>query len=78
MVTIISVKFKPDGRAYYFDPNGNEFHDGDIMVVETSRGVECGYAVGGNRQISKEQITAPLKKVLRPATANDLKRLADN
>lgn len=78
MVTIISVKFKPDGRAYYFDPNGNEFHDGDIMVVETSRGVECGYAVGGNRQIPKEQITAPLKKVLRPATANDLKRLADN
>lgn len=78
MVTIISVKFKPDGRSYYFDPNGNEFHDGDIMVVETSRGVECGYAVGGNRQIPKEQITAPLKKVLRPATANDLKRLADN
>lgn len=78
MVNIINVKFKPDGRAYYFDPNGHEFHDGDILVVETARGVECGYAVGGNRNIDEAQLTAPLKKVLRPATPNDLKRLQDN
>lgn len=78
MVSIISIKFKPDGRAYYFDPNGGTFHDGDIIVVETARGVECGYAVGGNREIPEEEITVPLKKVLRAATPADLNRLAEN
>ena len=35
MTEVISVKFKPDGRAYFFDPAGIKANVGDIVVVET-------------------------------------------
>ena len=78
MTEIIAIKFKKDGRIYYFDPNGNTFHDGERVVVETSKGVECGFAAGENRNIPDSQIVAPLKKVLRSATPADLKKVEEN
>lgn len=78
MTEIIAIKFKKDGRVYYFDPDGKKFNDGDRVVVETSKGVECGIATGDNRNIPDNQIVAPLKKVLRHANEADLKRVADN
>lgn len=78
MTEIIAIKFKKDGRVYYFDPDGKNFRDGDRVVVETSKGVECGIATGENRNIPDSQIVAPLKKVLRAATPEDLKRVEDN
>ena len=78
MTEIIAIKFKKDGRIYYFDPDGNNFHDGEGVVVETSKGIECGFAAGENRNIPDSQIVAPLKKVLRSATPSDLKRVEEN
>lgn len=78
MTEIIAIKFKKDGRAYYFDPDGKKFHDGERVVVETAKGVECGYASGTNRMIPDEQVVAPLKKVIRSATEADLKRIEEN
>ena len=78
MTEIIAIKFKKDGRVYYFDPDGMVFHDGDRVVVETSKGIECGIAAGENRNIPDSQIVAPLKKVLRPANESDLRRVKEN
>ena len=78
MTEIIAIKFKKDGRIYYFDPNGITFHDGERVVVETSKGVECGFAAGENRNIPDSKIVAPLKKVLRSATPSDLKKVEEN
>lgn len=78
MTEIIAIKFKKDGRAYYFDPDGKEFHDGERVVVETAKGIECGYASGTNRMIPDEQVVAPLKKVIRSATEADLRRIEEN
>ena len=41
MTEVISVKFKADGRAYFFDPAGINAKVGDLVVVETARGIEC-------------------------------------
>ena len=78
MTEIIAIKFKKDGRVYYFDPDGKTFRDGDRVVVETAKGVECGIATGENRNVPDSQIVAPLKKVLRAATSEDLKRVEEN
>ncbi len=78
MTEIIAIKFKKDGRIYYFDPDGKIFHDEERLVVETSKGVECGYAAGTNRMIPDSQVVAPLKKVLRSANEADLKRIEEN
>lgn len=78
MAEIIGIKFKKDGRVYYFEPAGKTFHDGDRVVVETAKGIECGYAAGGNRDVPESQLVHPLKKVIRLATENDLKRIEGN
>lgn len=78
MTEIIGVKFKKDGRVYFFDPDGKIFHDGNRLVVETAKGIECGYAAGSNRMVEEDRIVSPLKKVLRLATEADLKHIEDN
>lgn len=71
MVDIIGVKFKQSGKMYYFDPMGFEIHEGDHVIVETSRGVEYGNVVSGRKQIDANALSKPLKGVLRIATEED-------
>ena len=41
MTEVIGVRFKSVGKVYYFAPNGNRVSEGDSVIVETARGVEC-------------------------------------
>ena len=47
MKKVISVRFKENGKSYYFDPAGADIHTGDHVIVETARGIECGEVVQG-------------------------------
>ena len=71
MVEIISIRFKSGGKEYYFNPNGVPFKEGDGVIVETSRGVEYARCVKGNTMIDEIELTAPLRPVVRRATAED-------
>ena len=71
MIEIISVRFKNGGKQYYFNPNGLKFAEGDGVIVETSRGVEYGECTQANSMIDEMELTAPLRPVLRAATAED-------
>lgn len=78
MAIIIGVKFKGAGKVYYFDPDEAILNAGDYVVVETSRGIECGTVTFGNREINDYGLNRPLKKIIRPATAEDIAHLEDN
>ncbi len=78
MKTIVGVRFKSAGKVYYFDPGEYIFKNGDQCIVETSRGVECGDVVIANREVEDSEVSAPLKKVIRPATPEDKKRVEEN
>lgn len=78
MAEVIGVRFKNMGKVYYFDPNGGKLAAGDRVVVETSRGVECGEVAMANRDVADDTIVQPLKKVIRKATKEDLRRVAEN
>ena len=78
MVEIIGVRFKDVGKVYCFDPNGMKINKAQNVIVETARGIECGFVAMDNREIPEEQIVKPLKKVIRIATDADLKRVEDN
>jgi len=71
MVTVVGVRFKKAGKIYYFDPDTIDVKSNDFVIVETARGVEFGHVVLGPRNISKEEIITPLKKVLRIASDED-------
>lgn len=78
MVEIISVRFKSGGKEYYFNPNGVQFQVGDGVIVETTRGTEYAQCVRENNMIDEIELTAPLRPVVRMATAEDLRLLAKN
>lgn len=78
MACVIGVRFRDVGKIYYFDPDGQELKKGDKVIVETSRGIECGEVAMENRIISDDDISSPLKKLIRIANEDDLKRVAEN
>lgn len=78
MTQVVSIKFKQDGRIYYFNPEDIALNDGDYAVVETSRGIECGLVYKGNHSVPDSKITFPLKRVIRKADEKDISRLKSN
>ena len=78
MANVIGVRFKEVGKIYYFDPDGQKLSIGDDVIVETSRGVECGKVAMENRELNDDDVTSPLKKMLRKATPEDIKRVEEN
>ena len=71
MTKIIGVRFRAAGKVYYFDPKNMEIKRGQHVIVETARGIEYGNVVVGTREVANEEITQPLKPVIRIATAED-------
>lgn len=78
MIEIIGVRFKNAGKVYYFDPNGVTVQKGEYVVVETSRGMECGEVTIENRALEDGDVVKPLKPIVRKATAEDIARQKEN
>ena len=78
MAEVIGIKFKEVGKVYYFDPAGFTLQKGDLVIVETVRGVECGICAIQNTQVPDEEIVKPLKRIVRPANDEDKETLARN
>ncbi len=78
MAEVISVRFKEVGKNYYFDPQGKQYNKGDEVIVETARGLEYGNVTIANREIDDEEITSPLKPVIRLANEKDLEVIKEN
>lgn len=71
MTKVIGVRFRQAGKVYYFSPDQYDIKQGDKVIVETSRGVEFGRVVLGPKEVPDEEITQPLKSVIRIATEED-------
>ncbi len=78
MAEVIGVRFKSTGKVYYFDPGGQQLAKGEMAIVETARGVECGEVAMENREVRDAAIVQPLRKFIRRATPEDLKRVEEN
>lgn len=78
MTEVISVKFKDNGRSYYFSPDSNQVKVGDKVIVETQNGNGFGIVSEANFEVEEDKIVAPLKKMLRFANEKDIKRLEEN
>ena len=77
-VEVVDIQFRPGQKIYYFDPDGKSFQAGDHVIIDTARGAEYGTCAGGNHRIAQKDVVAPLRKVLRKATAQDERVVADN
>lgn len=80
MAKIIGVKFKNTAKVYYFSPANDTdvYEEKSGVVVETAKGLEYGTVVFGVKEIPDEELTHPLKPVLRKASAKDEKKVKEN
>ena len=75
---VVDIQFRPGQKVYYFDPNGITCAAGDHVIIDTARGPEYGICTAGNHTIPQREVVAPLRPVLRIATAQDEKTVAEN
>jgi len=75
---VIGIRFRSNGKIYYFSPGGFVTKAGDHVIVETVRGVEIGEVAIPNREVPITEIVSPLKSVLRIADDNDLRHHEEN
>ena len=75
---VVDIQFRPGQKIYYFDPNGIACKQGDHVIIDTARGPEYGICAGGNHHIPMKDVVAPLRCVLRIATAHDEKVVEEN
>ena len=78
MVKVIGVRFRKTGKIYFFAPGDLAIEKGQHVIVETARGVEYGSVVLGIREVADDEITPPLKSVIRIATEEDDRKEEEN
>ena len=78
MVEVVDIQFRPGQKVYYFGPGDRKIRTGDHVIIDTARGPEYGICAGGNHKIPEKDVVAPLRNVLRIATAQDEKIVAEN
>ncbi|MDF2838632.1 MAG: Signal peptidase-like protein [Evtepia sp.] len=78
MAEIIGIRFKREGKQYYFDPQGITVEPGMGVILETSWGIEFGECVRGNSEVPDEKLVAPLRPILRLATTEDYEIVRKN
>ena len=78
MPRITGVRFRGNGKVYYFSPDDLELSKGDGVIVETAQGMELGDVVIATKDVGDDEIVAPLKKVIRIATQEDIAQLEQN
>ena len=77
-VEVVDIQFRNGQKVYYFDPAGFACKQNDHVIIDTARGPEFGICASGNHHIPQREIVVPLRKVLRKATEQDEKIVAEN
>lgn len=82
MINVVGVEFESNGRVYYFSPASFDLESGTNVIVQTERGLQYGKVVVQNMRMKKENLSTPLKNVVRIVTEADnninIENLKDN
>lgn len=78
MKEVIGVRFRENGKIYFFNPLNYKVDPGRYVIVETARGIEYGKVVLGRREMDEEKMHSPLKPIIRIADDNDAAKYQEN
>ncbi len=78
MPKVVGVRFKRASKIYDFDPAGLTLEVGDLVVVESEKGMALGRIAYGPKEKNEKGIVRPLKRVIRKANEADMERLEFN
>lgn len=78
MKLVTGVRFKRPGKTYYFNPGDIKLEKGMNVIVDTAMGEEFGEVIIAKKEVEDNEVTEPLKKVIRIATQKDEKMRLEN
>lgn len=78
MKEVIGVRFRENGKIYFFSPLNYKVDPGRYVIVETQHGMEYGKVVLGVREVDESKLQGPLKPIIRIATEEDQKKNEEN
>ena len=78
MVKITGVTFTNGGKVYFFAPGKDKYEKGMGVVVDTARGLEYATVMIPYNEVDEDKIVAPLKPIVRIATARDKETVKRN
>ena len=78
LVKVVGVTFKDYGRKYFFDVNNLNVKKNITVIVDTERGLQFGKIVTDVLEVSNDEFTSPLKKVIRISTKKDYNNYLTN
>ena len=75
---VAGIRFKPNGKIYFFDNSGVTLTGGGHAIVDTARGLEYGEVAFADRTVKESSLVLPLRAVVRAATDEDAQRNEQN
>lgn len=78
MRNIVGVKFKKEGKIYSFDAGDLQLKRDEPVIVNTENGLALGTVVKEVLSVPDDQAPPNIKKVVRPASDEDLKTYDGN
>ena len=77
-IHVAGIRFKPNGKIYFFDKENVKLKSGAYAIVDTARGLEFGEVAFSDREVKESSLVLPLRPVIRAATDEDIERNKQN
>src|SRR5699024_11474334 len=78
MQNVVGIDFQKSWKLEYYSPMNVDLEVGQWVVVESKRGIEMGRVKYGPLGVADEDVTLPLKQIVRDATAEDIEHYEQN
>lgn len=75
---IVGVKYKTAGKTYFFDAGSLLFNIGEMVVVESEKGLGLARVVTLVKEVPAAKIGEDTRKIIRKANWNDMERQRKN
>jgi len=77
-VHVAGIRFKPNGKIYFFDKGEITIKTGEYAIVDTARGLEFGEVAFADKEVKETSLVLPLRAVVRAATDEDVEHNRQN
>ncbi len=78
MIDVVVVSFSNTKYIDFYDYNNLNLKKDDMVVIDTDNGLQIARVIKTNHKEKKDNIVLPLKKVVRIATSDDIKKFNSN
>lgn len=78
MQKVVGVRIGALAKVYFFDPKNIDLKAGDRVVVSTEVGLTLGTVALEKRDIETEELSTPVKEIIRKATQKDIENDENN